>query len=153
VFGPADPADPLKLGWQHLADGTWVIDIPQPLWFEQTGTASRPSVYWIGIQGVGPANGAADTFYWNFVDRNLPTWGDDAAFTSGTFNYGPWWNWGWPTNDPANSPNLYDGLLPSDWWKSADMAFALSGRPVPEPGLISLFAGGFGVLALIRRRR
>jgi hypothetical protein len=96
-------------------------------------------------------NQVGDLFYWNFQDRNLDTWGDDAAFASGFFGYAPWSNWGWRVMDAG--PELYDGPFPQGWVKSADMAFQISGRPIPEPGLISLFAGGFGVLALIRRKR
>lgn len=143
TIGPADLADPYKRGWQDNGDGTFRINLPEEQWFNQRGTSADPIVYWIGIQAVI----ANDLFYWNFVDQyNAPLWGDDAAFASDYFGYQPWSNWGWPNMD---QPALYDGLLPTDWAKSADMAFTLSS--IPEPMTICLL--GFGAMSLFIRRK
>jgi len=151
MIGMADPADPLKLGWLDKGDGTFVINLPEEQWFWQQGSPDDPLVYWIGIQGVTVEDEFDDLFFWGFVDRYLPTWGDDAAFTSDDFGYLGWWNWGWPgpLEDPDVGPDPFDGPFPIGWVKSADMAFTLS---VPEPATIGLLAiGGLG--ALLRRRR
>ena len=153
TFTKADPDDPLKLGWQQMTDGTWRIDIPQPLWFEQEGTATNPSVYWVGIQGVFANDNHQGLFIWRFADRNLPTWGDDAAFRSPDQDTEPWSHWGWPSSQPGAAAALYDGSLPQGWWKSTDMAFELSGRAIPEPGTIALLASGLAVLGMVRRRK
>jgi hypothetical protein len=147
TIGPADPEDPYKRGWQDNGDGTFRINLPENLWFNQNGTSTNPIVYWIGIQGVMVEDSYSDSFYWNFVDQYVaPLWGDDASFTSEYFEYLPWYNWGWPTTD---QPALYDGPFPEGWVKSADMAFALSA--IPEPATICLL--GLGALSLLRRKR
>ncbi|MGD8454096.1 MAG: PEP-CTERM sorting domain-containing protein [Phycisphaerae bacterium] len=129
-------------GWQDLGDGTFRINLPEDQWFFQ----EAGNIYWISIQGIMLDDGASDTFYWNFVDRNAETWGDDAAFECEYFGYAPWANWGWPTL--SDGPDLYDGAFPSGWIHSADMAFVLSGL-VPEPA--SLLLIGLGAMALRRR--
>jgi len=144
----ADPNDPLKIGW-HQPDpvndpNRFKIDLPEDQWFYQ-GTGEK--VLWISIQGIMATDGYFDAFYWYFQDRTFPTWGDDAAFTSDYFGYLPWYNWGFPSGDMAESPDLYDGLLPTDWFGSADMVFKLTAIPEPS-GLLLL---GLGLFALRRR--
>ena len=148
TVGAVDPADPLGIGWQALGDDTYRINLPQDEWFQQ----EEGNIYWIGIQGVMVDDGFGDSFYWNFVDRDLPTWGDDAAFESETFGFAPWANWGWQDDGAGGlEPNLYEGAFPGDpFVKSADMAFALSGI-IPAPGALALL----GIAGLMggRRRR
>lgn len=130
--------DQTVLAFTDNGDGTIYVDIPD--------FATSSQIYWIGIQGDMVDDGFGDTFYWNFADRNLDTWNDDAAFEAESFGYAPWANWGWPT---MAEPDLYEGSFPAGWVKSADMAYKLNG--VPEPATLSLLA--VGGLALIRRRR
>jgi hypothetical protein len=142
---PADAADPLKIGWQDRGDGTFKIDLPQENWFYQQGSATNPIVYWISIQGLMVTDGYFDAFYWNFRDRNIPTWNDDAAFASDYFTTAPWSNWG---VDAAGAVNLYEGPFPTSFVSSLDMAFNLTG--LPEPGSLALVV--LGGLTLLRRR-
>lgn len=141
---PAAPGDPLSIGWKEIEPSHFKIDLPQDHWFQQYGTPDNPIVYWISIQGVMVNDGFFDAFYWNFRERHTPTWGDDAAFTSGYFGYPPWSNWGSPTG--YLDPSLYDGPLP-EGWTSLDMSFRLTG--IPEPASLVLL--GLGILALRRR--
>jgi len=137
--GPADPNDPLRLGFQQIDVNRYKVDLPRDSWLEQ----KEGEIYWIGIQGVMSND---DIFGWVFRNIDANTWGDDAAFT-GT-DYAPWWHWGW---DDAGAPQLYQGTLPSTLVKSADMSFKLTGIPIPEPGVFAL--AGLGLFALLRRRR
>jgi hypothetical protein len=144
----ANPADPLKIGW-HQPDPVndpyrFKIDLPEDLWFDQ-GLGEK--LLWVSIQGIMVNDGAYDAFYWFFKDRAAPVFGDDAAFTSNSFGYPPWYNWGFPSPDVATGPDLYDGTLPTAWFKSADMAFSLTA--IPEPASLMLL----GVAALLLRRR
>lgn len=138
---PADPNDPLKIGWQELESYHFKIDLPQNQWFDQGLT---PRTLWISIQGVMADDGYADYFYWYFRDRNLH-FADDAAFDGGTAfpSYPAWWHW---ALDTSAAYNLYDNLLPAGW-VSTDMCFRLTG--VPEPATIGLLLVG---LVLLRRR-
>ncbi len=144
--GPADPNDPLKIGWYSPSEYLYKIDLPRDAWFEQHGTAVDPTVYWISIQGVMVTDGYYDAFYWMFRDPQY-YWGDDAAFASDYFGYQPWAHWG---IDDTNATVPYEGTLPAGW-TSRDMAFKLTGTAVPEPA--SLVALGLGALALLRRRK
>jgi hypothetical protein len=145
-----DPADPLGIGWQALGDGTYRINLPEDQWFQQ----EEGNIYWISIQGDMVDDGFGDIFYWNFADPAFhETWGDDAAFEGAFFGFAPWANWGFQ-NDPANPgefiPDLYEGPFPGDpFVSSADMAFALSGIPIPAPGVLALL----GLAGLARNRR
>lgn len=116
-------------------------------WFLQQGSTSNPMVYWVSIQGLMVDDGFFDAWYWCFKNRSLPTWNDDAAFTSNYFGMPPWSNWG---VDPTGAVALYDGPLPAGW-TSLDMGYRLYGHPVPEPS--AFVAAGIGALALLRRRR
>lgn len=140
----ADPNDPLKIGWYEPEPGKFKIDLPQDYWFYQ-GLGEK--VLWVSIQGIMVTDGAFDAFYWQFQDRAFPTWGDDAAFASDYFGYLPWYNWGFPSPDYANGPDLYDGPFPTFWFNSADMAFKLTAIPEPA-GLLLL---GLGAMLLRRR--
>jgi hypothetical protein len=148
-IGAANPDDPMGIGWKEVETNHFLMNLPEDVWFRQT----RGSIYWIGIQGVMVNDGYFDAFYWNFADRNLMNWGDDAAFSSDYFGYLPWANWGvdWITDPAVGVVSLYDGPLP-DGWTSMDMAFRLHGV-VPEPGMLSLLAlSGLGAVAFLRRK-
>jgi len=129
------------------ADGYYDYSVCFDNPFVQYGQPGAGIVYWFSVEGLMVDDGFFDAWYWNFQDRNLPTWNDDAAFASNYFGYAPWNNWG---VDPTGEPGIYDGPLPSDW-HSIDMAYQLYGRPVPEPA--SMIAIGVGALALLRRKR
>lgn len=150
-FLPAEPADPHKIGWQNLGgtpegNNAYRINIAEEDWFWQ----DVDNVYWISIQGVMADNGAAGYFMWALYDRYLDTWGDDAAIACEYYGLDPWWNIGW--QQEANpTPEYYDGPFPDGWWKSAGVAFALTG--IPEPGTLGLLALGAGLVAGSRRRR
>jgi hypothetical protein len=139
---PADPGDPLKIGWQEIEPNHFKIDLPQDMWFDQGVGPGR--TLWVSIQGVMVTDGYFDAFYWYFRERHLPTWGDDAAFSSEYFGYPPWYNWGSPAG--FADPDLYDGPLPADW-TSLDMAFNLTCTPEP----LSLLM--LGLCGLMLRRR
>lgn len=144
---PTDPADPLGIGWQALGDGTYRINLPEDQWFQQ----EAGNIYWISIQGDMVDDGFGDTFYWNFADPAGGLWGDDAAFESDYFGFAPWANWGFVDDGTgALVPDLYEGEFPGDpFVSSADMAFALSGIPIPAPGVLALL----GLAGLARNRR
>jgi hypothetical protein len=170
MVGPADLVnDPLKLGWQVTSvDAIGIvqfkINLPAADWFGQQGSQQTPMVYWLGIQGVGGPDEYQNpfSFYWAFKDRNQSTWGDDAAFQGDAFfpPIPPWSNWAWPVEaqpeadpDLHVGPDLYDGPLSAEYWKSADMAFTVS-TAVPEPGTLALLAcGGLMALLVWRRRK
>jgi hypothetical protein len=150
MIRPANPGDPLRLGWQDMGDGTFKINLPETQWFWQHGDPTNPTVYWVGIQAMSPAG----IFYWNFKDRTKPTWNDDAGFWSDYYGYPAWAHWGWTSLDPGTSPSLYYGLLPPDWIKSADMDFVLTTTSVvPVPTAAALSALGGLLLGLVRVRR
>ncbi len=151
TFDAADPADPLGLGWQQTDDFTYKINIPRGLWFEQVGGAAAPVVYWISIQGIIDSDNTGHRFYWHYGDRTMASWGDDAAYASESHGYDPWWHWGWITMTPGSSANLYQGIIPSEWAKSADMSFRLTGTPIPEPATLALVA--LGITAFLRQKR
>ena len=164
TFSEADPNDlrHYKPGWTRFGD-SWSINIAPEDWFHQQGTEEDPIIYWISIQGIsstGPSR-----FFWIFRERNMTTWGDDAAWGTYVIPDGQeqpeeWDNIGFPpTGQPYpnewGDPQTYSGEMP-DGWKSADMAFSIAGfdEPyIPEPG--SMVALGAGLLALagfVRRR-
>ena len=138
------PADPQGIGWQQTGEYMYKINLDPDSWFTQ----EEGNIYWIAIQGIIDPVYYSDNFRWIFRDIDSGTWGDDAAYASDSEGYDPWWHWGW-----VHSLNLdlYQGTLPEDWLQSADMAFRLSGIPIPEPATILL--AGLGLLALIRRRK
>ncbi len=140
----ADPNDPLHIGWYEPEAGKFKIDLPEDAWFDQ---GLGPKVLWVSIQGIMVTDGAWDGFYWFFQDRAFPTWGDDAAFASEYFAVPPWYNWGFPSSDYNLGPEMYDGIFPTGWFNSADMAFKLTA--IPEPAALLLL--GLGA-ALLRRR-
>ena len=115
----------------------YFVDMSADAFYQQEN-----NIYWIGIQGVMVDDGYADAWYWHFRERQMPTWGDDAAFYSDYYAIPMWSNWGSPPG--YADPDLYDGPLPPDW-TSLDMSFRL----VPEP--VSLVLLGIGALLLRRR--
>jgi hypothetical protein len=152
TFGPADASDPLKLGWGEVDTNLFKINIPEELWFPQEGSEANAVVYWVSIQGIVDPAQTTNTFYWYFRDRNETTWGDDAAFAAESWSYDPWWHWGWETMEFVDDPELYQGTLPANWAKSADMCFALSGIPEPTSfGLVALAAVCLGFLRARKR--
>jgi hypothetical protein len=136
---PADPADPLGLGWQKVDTYVYKINLPVDDWFLQ----EESTIYWIGIQGV---MSDSNWFYWTVRDRTAGLYGDDAAYTDP--NHDPWWHLGWLGE---NAMGTYEGMLPGDWLQSADMSFRLSGIPIPEPSVFLLAT--VGLLALLGRRK
>jgi len=135
--------------YQYLGSSEWRINIPQADWFLQQGSRMDPMVYWIGIQGITEANCYADRFYWRFRDHGAGSWNDDAAYCDNS-QYPPWYNWG--LQPGLDDPQRYDGLLP-DGWQSIDMAFELSGRPVPEPSSLLALLSGLGFAGAMWRRK
>jgi hypothetical protein len=144
---PVAPGDPNQIGYQFLGNRNYLINLPEQNWFWQQGTPENPMVYWIGIQAVMPNNGNPEEFVWMFQNRNDETWGDDAVSADGA----AWGHWGWPSPDPASPPDFYQGLFPSGWYKSADMAFEIS--TAPEPSTSILLGIGAAGLALYSQRR
>ncbi|MGD0655150.1 MAG: PEP-CTERM sorting domain-containing protein [Thermoguttaceae bacterium] len=145
---PAQSDDPNKIGFQFLGNHNYIINLPEQDWFPQLGSHDNPIVYWIGIQGVMPNNENPEEFIWLFRNRNDETLGDDAVSADET---GDWGHWGWQSSDSV-SPDYYYGAFPSDWWKSADMAFELS-TTVPEPSAFVLLDIGVFAVAFYGWRR
>jgi len=146
-FGPANQADPNKIGYQTFGTAApyeYRINVAQTDWFEQMGTLQTPTVYWISIEGLMLADGFFDAWYWNFRNRTSGHNLDDGAFKSTYFGYGPWANWG---VDGTDTVSLYDGAFPAGWTYSLDLGYELSF--VPEPGTLALL--GLGALLLRRR--
>jgi len=140
---PADPGDPLRLGWQYLDNFRFKIDLPQDQWFgQQAGT-----IYWIGIQAY--VSGEGEFFGWVFRDPNENTWGDDAALGRDEYVPTTWEHFGW---NAAMTPWTYTGKFPTNLVKSADMCFRLTGI-VPEPATLTLVGFGAILLGFIRTRR
>ena len=152
---PEDASHPGDMLWEYNVAGWDYVDPPEcadanneyhavipelDAFYQEAGT-----VYWLGIQGVMVDDGYGDAWYWHMKSQTEPTWGDDAALMSDSFEYAPWWNWGWPEVEPGTAPELYDGPLP-EGWTSVDLSFRL----VPEPSALLLVA--FGLVVLRRRR-
>jgi hypothetical protein len=122
---PADPNDPLGLGWKKIGIHRYKINLPRDMWFEQ----EEGNIYWISIQGVLSEGWWA----WRDRDRYEETWGDDAAYSETDLD--GWWHLGWIDEETGGE---YQGTLPDDWWKSTDLSFKLTGTPIPEPGAFTL---------------
>ncbi|MBN1919433.1 MAG: PEP-CTERM sorting domain-containing protein [Verrucomicrobia bacterium] len=146
--GKAGLDDPLGLGWQLIEQtpdsARFKINLPEEDWFvQQDGT-----VYWIGIQGVLPGDGA---FYWKFRDINASTWGDDAVSLGFAQPTDEWAHLAWMYTDFMGIiPTVYFGTMPDDLLGSADMSFRLTGTAIPEPATLGLLA--IAGLALLKRR-
>lgn len=110
--------------------------------------------------GVFPGNGN-ETFLGTF--GGFPTYMYSLEF--GSFDMGPGTYWlsvvpdlGFPPQWGWSSGIGGDGISYQDFFGTrsqlaVDMAFALDGRPVPEPGIIFMLgAGALGTLGVIRRR-
>jgi hypothetical protein len=131
-------------GWYDPATGeyspddhfeTWQVNVflnPED-WFLQEGTAAEPTVYWLSITAVLPAGGPQ--FGWKTSESH---WNDDAV--SGIW-FGPAHGqpqWGQDLHDPITGETL-------------DLAFVITGVPIPEPGMYALI--GTGLLGLLAWRR
>lgn len=110
--------------------------------FIQRGSAREPIIYWLDLQvDVAPPVGttALDVdFGWK---TSLNHFGDDAV-------------WGDYLVDGLVGGNPLPGwqeLLHPRTGESLDMAFVITGIPIPEPGVMIL--SGMGLLALLARRR
>lgn len=132
-------------GWYDAVTGeyspaehteTWQVNVflnPSD-WFLQSGSADAPTVYWLAL-GVYPST--YEDFGWKTSSSH---WSAPAAqgmwFGPSQPNPPQWWK------DLGTPPFTREGL---------DMAFVLTGAPVPEPGTHLLF--GAGLLALLAWRR
>ena len=131
-------------------DTIWQVNIllADEDWFVQRGMPDNPIIYWLDVcVQVSPIEDPAGTIP-NEVDFGWKTsseqWNDDAV-------------WG------DLLANDFDGSEPGgvEWWnelrdpinpeKSLDLAFVITGIPIPEPGVLAL--AGLGLLALWRRRK
>ncbi len=139
TVNPADPDDPLHLGFQVFQGGGLEarvkINLPEKDWFVQ----QQDNIYWMGIQGF------AGMYGWIVRDPVACTNLDDAVYID---KQGVRWHLGY---DASGGFDKYQGLLPNGW-TSADMTFKLTGKAIPEPSLVVLFAIA-GVAILKRRRR
>lgn len=107
----------------------------EDLFFQEEGT-----VYWLDIQvDVVPPAGSTDPveFGWK---TSIDHWNDDAV----------WADW-LPGSDKPVGDEWYELTDPLNPDVSLDMAFVLTGVPVPEPGVLMI--GGLGLVALLVRRR
>lgn len=115
--------------------GIWQVNVflDREDWFLQEGTAAEPAVYWLSVS-VYTAD--VEEFGWK---TSVDHWNDDAVS-------GGWFG-------PNHGPPVFDQeLLDPVTGESLDLAFVLTGIPIPEPGMLAV--GGLGLLALggLRRR-
>jgi hypothetical protein len=110
-------------------------------WWIQRGTLENPVVYWLDIQVdvSSPAGAIADFGWKTSYEHKGP---DDAVWG----DWGP--NFDASTVDGIDWHELIDPIWPDE---SLDMAFVITGIPIPEPGIVAL--SGLGLLALLARRR
>jgi hypothetical protein len=131
-------------GWYDAGTGqynpddhfeTWQVNVflDQQDWFLQQGSPDEPTVYWLSITTYLPAGGPQ--FGWK---TSLDHWNDDAV--SGAW-FGP------SHGAPAWGQELLDPVT----GESLDLAFVITGTPIPEPGAFVLI--GTGLLSLLAWRR
>ncbi len=120
---------------RHDHDILWQVNIylDEQDWFEQRGTPDEPVIYWLGISAdvSSPAGADADFGWKTSYENKAPdtaVWSDDGMSWSRLLD--PCFE------DPEEPLNL---------------AFVITGIPIPEPSVFLL--GGFGLLALLRLRR
>jgi hypothetical protein len=136
-----DPNEPEYIRHDH--DIIWQVNIllAEEDWWVQRGTPDAPIVYWLDIQvEVSSPAGAVVDFGWKTSYEHKGP--DDAVCGD------------WLPNADASTTNgiewyeLRDPVFPEE---SLDMAFVLTGIPIPEPTIFAI--AGLGLLALWRRRR
>ena len=115
---------------------TWQVNVtlnPSD-WFLRSGSASEPTVYWLSL-GVYPST--YEDFGWRTSSSH---WNASAVqgLWFGPQHGSPLW-----AQDLGTPPFGREGL---------DMAFVLTGAPVPEPATAVLFALGLGALGMCRHR-
>ncbi len=108
--------------------------------FIQEGTRAVPMIYWLDLQvDVAPPPGTTALpvdFGWKTSVQHFQ---DDAV----------WADWG--PDCPAPVGDQWAELIDPETGESLDLAFVITGIPVPEPGIMVL--SGLGLLALLARRR
>jgi len=109
---------------------------PREELFIQDGAPGNPVTYWLDIQ-VDVLDPAMTDFGWK---TSLQHHGPD---------YAVWSDWEPGMDKPWGDE--WDELLDPVTGEGLDMAFVLTGIPIPEPGV--LVVAGLGVLALLRRSR
>jgi hypothetical protein len=114
---------------------TWQVNVPlNPAdWFLRSGSAGQPVVYWLSL---GIYASTFESFGWRTSSSH---WNAPAV-------QGLWFG---PQHGPPHW--LQDLGTPPFAREGLDMAFVLTGAPVPEPATAVLFA--LGLSALWRRRR
>jgi len=142
--------DPNTGDWErHNHDVMWQVNVflDRQDWFVQEGTDCAPVVYWLDIQvdvaGEVPCEGECPSpmppqavFGWK---TSYEHWNDDAV-------------WGDMGGDLVTNTAFWHELRdPFFTEDSLDMAFVITGIPIPEPSVFIL--GGIGLLALLRLRR
>lgn len=103
--------------------------------FIQQGTRERPTVYWLDLQ-VSLADPEQTAFGWKTAYEQHR---DDAAWAD------------WSPGTPLPTEDDWTELMLPDTEESLDLAFVITGIPIPEPGLLAI--AGLGLIALLRRRR
>ena len=148
-FGTADQGwyDPDPTSGEYLRhdhDTIWQVNIilAEEDWWIQRGTPDNPIVYWLDIQvEVSSPMGALADFGWKTSYEHYGP--DDAVWGNLIVD-----DLDGSTVDGIDWIELRDPVFPEE---SLDMAFVLTGRPIPEPGIIVL--AGLGLLVLLRRRK
>jgi hypothetical protein len=109
--------------------------------FVQRGSSGNPIIYWLDLQvDVATPPGIADLdvdFGWktsmNHIGPDFAVWSD------------------WVPGNPKPDGDEWAMLTDPVTGEGLDMAFVITGIPIPEPGIMVL--SGLGLLALLARRR